>query len=120
LYISGTVYFDAQFPESVILDAVIAAVLAYCQNLNVNNSLTGEIENNDIIAAIRAVAGVKDFSPVNIWARIDAGAFPATSVTKLIDTSTIVYNNYQTYAGYIIPTTDAGYTLTDGLTFTAA
>lgn len=120
LYISGTVYYDAQFPQSVVAANITAGVLAYTQGLNAEGSLTGQTENSDIIAAIIACAGVKDFSPLNIWARVNTVTWLDGSVTKCINAGQINSRNYTTFAGYIIPTQTAGYTLTDGLTYVSA
>jgi hypothetical protein len=119
LYISGTVYYDAQYPQSVVLANIQAGILAYTQGLNVGGSLTGQTENSDIIAAIIACGGVKDFNPSNIWARVNTVTWSDASVTKCINTGLINNRGYTTFAGYIIPTTTGGYTLADGLTFTA-
>lgn len=114
LYVVGDVYYDAQFPEDVVLTNIQVAFNAYLAGLNPGGSLAGETDNNDIIAAIRAAAGVKDFVPEEIWGR------PSTEPlgdTKCIEGYDVLLRKYTTFAGYVIPEDSSGNTLADKLTF---
>ena len=110
IYIKANVYYVAQY-SAIIQTNVIAAINTYLANIPFN----GKLLKTDLEIAIRNVAGVNDVVLQTVRARKATDTYPAGTV--LVNDFVEIQRNYQTIAGYIIPETTTGATLTDTLTF---
>jgi hypothetical protein len=112
LYIQADVYYNGAY-SSVISANVIDAITTYLANL----PFDGAVKVNDLELIVRAVAGVNDIVFKNVKARENSVAL--SSATYLIQNSQLIGRLWSTVAGYIVPETTSGSTLTDTLNFIA-
>lgn len=108
--ITGTVYYNGQYPIGTIQTTVIAAITAYLADLSGSN-FNGNVVLSDINIQVRAVPGVEDFVISQAQGRDDA--------TPYVVGAGIFTDLYNCDSGYAIPETTSSYTLIDTLTFTA-
>lgn len=106
LFMQMDVYYRGLY-AAVIQTDVIAAINAYLATIPFN----GVVILTDLLEAIKAVPGVTDMVWNNVQARADLTAFGAG--TNLVSLNTVVQKQWSTVAGYIIPETTSGFTLTD-------
>lgn len=111
MLIGATVYYDGQY-ASTIQAAVIASINNYMANIEFD----GFVRISALENAILATPGVNDCELNNVAIRPSTIAFSQT--TYLVQNNTEIFNKYPMFAGYVIPETTAGETLTDTLTFT--
>lgn len=116
LFISGIVYFDAQYAP-LILASITTNVTNFLSNLALVN-FGGSVQVSDIENVIRTTEGVKDVIIDQVRARIDSDAFE--SGTDLVLNNQLISRLWATGAGYIVPETSTGHTLADSLTFIPA
>lgn len=93
--------------SAVIQTNVIAAIKAYLLGI----PFDGVVKQDDLLVAIKAVTGVLEVIFVNVQARADTT--PVGTGTDLVLANTVLQDDWQTVAGYIVPETTAGYLLTD-------
>jgi len=110
LYVGGTVSYDGQYSE-IIQETVITAI----SNLLAALPFNGQLKVSDIELAIRAVPGVNDVFLTNVAARADGTPFG--QATYLIQNQLQYSRVWNTIAGYMIPETTGGQTLSDSLNF---
>lgn len=106
LYMQLDVYYNALF-AAVIQTNVISAINLYLQSIPFN----GVVTVSKLQEAILSVDGVLDCVLINAQAR--ANSTTVLMGTNLVINSLEVSRNWQTQAGYIIPESTTGYTLTD-------
>lgn len=106
LYIKGTVDFFGSY-SAVIRTNIIAGVNNFLASIPFN----GVMKIIDLEKAIRNVEGVNDVRLETVRAR--SNGTPFISGTYLINSFTLVQSQWPTNAGYIIPETTAGNTLSD-------
>lgn len=115
LYVSADIYFQGQY-ASIILASIIAAITTWLQTQSVTN-FNGVIKMSDLENIIRSVSGVNDVQLKGVRGRADTDLFSAG--IDLILNSQILQRQYTTNAGYIIPETTAGQTLSTTLNLIA-
>jgi hypothetical protein len=119
LYVQASITYTGIY-AAVIQSSVIVALTAFCNNASSQPNFNGIIRVSDIILAIRGVAGVVDVLLTNVGARDNNTAFAAGSTTNnLVNDSDFIRASWSMFAGFIVPETTTGATLTDTLTFTA-
>lgn len=112
LYIQADIYYNGAY-SSVISANVIEAINNYLAKL----PFDGAVKVNDLEIVVRAVAGVNDMVFKNVRAR--QNSTPLSGATYLVNNSQFVSRLWATQAGYIVPETTSGNTLTDTLNFIA-
>lgn len=110
LMIGATVYYNGQYSSTITADT-ISAINTYLQEI----PFDGVVRISKIEDAIQGVNGVTDVILNNVAIRADSTPFSAT--TYMVQNNTEIYNKYNMYAGYAVPETTTGYTLTDTLVF---
>lgn len=113
LYIAADIFFQGQY-SAVIQADVIAAIVAYLQNLSVIN-FNGSLKMADLEEVIRVVPGVNDVVLKNVRGRADVDLFSA-GIDLILDTA-IIQRQFFPVAGYIGQETDTGHTFADSLNF---
>lgn len=106
LFIQVDVYYSGLY-SAVIGANVTAAINNYLQSIPFN----GIVKTTDLLIAMKSVTGVIDVVFYNLQARDDSSTFGTG--TDLILNYTTIHKDFQTVAGYIIPETTIGKTLTD-------
>jgi len=112
LFIEADVYYNGAF-SSVISGNIIDAITTFLSTL----PFDGALKVNDLELIMRGVIGVNDVVLKNVKARENGTAL--ASATYLVNNNQYVGRLWNTVAGYIIPETTAGSTLTDTLNFIA-
>jgi hypothetical protein len=112
LYLQCYVYFQGQY-ASVIQTTVTTAINNFLAALPFN----GQLKVNDLEAAIRAVQGVDDVVLNNVSVRADGTAFGGG--TSLVNNQQLVGRLWNTVAGYVIPETTTGQTISSSITYIA-
>lgn len=112
LMVQAQIYYNGAY-SAIISTNVIAAINTFLSKL----PFDGSLQLTDLEAAIRGVPGVNDVIFNNVVAR--ANSTPLANGTYLVSANQYVGRKWPTVAGYIIPETTTGYTLTDTLTFIA-
>jgi hypothetical protein len=125
LFIQAEIYYNASY-SGVIQNNVESAITNYLLNIPFNGTVT----ISALEEAILGVAGVSDVVLSDVYWRQatdpvpSGGTAPASPPTnepnQLVNNYMLIKRNYQTYAGYIIPETTTGYTLSDYITYTAS
>lgn len=115
IYIQAQIYYNASY-SGVIQANTQAAITAYLQSIPFNGVFT----LSALEEAILGVAGVNDLIFFNVYWRTATDSPPPAAENKLVSNYTVAARNYQTYAGYVIPETQSGYTLSNSLTFIAS
>lgn len=110
LFIQANIYYQGQY-SGIISDNVISAINTFLAGIPFN----GQVKLSDLEIAIRQVTGVNDVVFVNVSARADGTSFG--SGTYLVQSEAVISRLWNTVAGYIVPETTSGQTLTDTLTF---
>lgn len=115
IYINANIWYQGQY-SAVIQTNVIAAINAYFQTLSLTN-FDGSVKMSDIEGMIRNIQGVNDVELLNVRGRQDSSPF-ANGIDLIVNTA-ILQRQWVTVAGYTIPETTAGKTLTSSLNFIA-
>lgn len=119
LLIQAQVYFDASY-SGVIQGNMNTAITNYLAAIPFN----GVITVSALEEAMLAVSGVKDVVLNNVyWRKANdpapsGGPPPTNEPNQLVNGNQLISRNYQTYAGYVVPETQNGYTLNDLITYT--
>lgn len=106
LFLQIDVYYNGLY-SAVIQSTVISAINSYLKGI----SFDGVVTLLDLSIAIKNVTGVNDVVFFNVIARDDASLFGSGS--NLVTNYAHTQKDFQTIAGYIIPETTVGKTLTD-------
>jgi hypothetical protein len=120
LFMQATILYDGNY-AAVISTTVIAAINAYLRSIPTSgivspNSPVGLMKLTDLIAAVRAVAGVLDVQLENVNVRTNATTFTTASYNMVSDRQWLAYewnSGLMGGAGYIVPEQTAGYQFTD-------
>lgn len=112
LMINADVYYDGQY-SSVIQNAVTNAINNFLATIPFN----GVIKVLDIEIAIRNILGVNDVLIKNISIRDDGTPF--SGATYLVQNQQVISRIFNLIAGYVIPETTSGQTLTETLNYIA-
>lgn len=110
LYVKADVYYNGQY-ASVIQASVEEAIEDFLANLEFN----GYLKLSKLIDAIQAVDGVTDVVLEDVAMRRDTQSIGAA--VYMVQGYDVLSRSRETYAGYIVSETTAGYTLTDSLNF---
>jgi hypothetical protein len=116
LFLSGTIYYNAQY-SGTIQAAVIAAINAYLASLSPVN-LNGVVTLLGLTDAIQGATGVNNLLLSDVAIRANATAFSSKTYLRQAQTDIII--SYPLFAGYAEEETTGGETFTDRLTFTAS
>jgi hypothetical protein len=108
--VGATVFYDGLY-AAVISSSVQAAIVAYMAGI----PFDGQVTLSKLVDAIQGVPGVIDVVLTEVKARQDAT--PYSGATGLVLDSKEIQRLWKTVAGYIVPETTAGQTLTDTLDF---
>jgi hypothetical protein len=112
LYVNADIYFAGQY-SSVIATNVASAIEGYLAAI----PFDGIVKISDLEKAIKLVDGVNDVVFKNVRAR--KGSDPFNSGADLVLNNQEISRLWNTVAGYIIPESSTGNTLTDSLNFIA-
>lgn len=112
MFVEADVYYKGIY-SAVIKDNVELAIKNYFKTI----PFDGTVEMGDLLASIRSVAGVNRAVLKNVKARQDSVVIALATV--MIDEKDWVIDVWDTYAGYIVPETTTGYTLSDSITYIA-
>lgn len=115
LDIGANIYYAGQF-SAIIQESVIDAITNLLSTFS-SADFDGTLKVSDIEQVILGVPGVNDVILTNVIARQDATPF--ADGTYLVQNQQLISRTWATVAGYIIPETTSGQTLTDSLTFIA-
>ena len=110
LYINAQIYYNGQY-TSTILNAVTNSITNYMAGIPFN----AYVRISTLEEAILNTTGVNDVVLNNVAIR--PATVPFVSATYLVQNNDEIYNKYPMYAGYCVPETTSGYTLTASLTF---
>lgn len=110
MYVEADVYYKGIY-SAVIQANVELAIENYFKSI----PFDGTVEMGDLLASIRSVTGVNRAVLKNVKARQDSVVFALGTV--MIDDRDWVIDVWNTYAGYIVPETTTGYTLSDSITY---
>jgi hypothetical protein len=123
--IQAQVYYNASY-SGVISASMNAAINTYLANIPFNGVFTV----SDLETAMLNVTGVDDVVLQNIYWRtytqglsgLPSGGPPPTNSYYagqiLVSDYTLIYRNYQTYAGYVVAESTTGYTPSDLIIYT--
>lgn len=126
IYIKGTVTYLGGY-SAIIQAAVVAAIDSYLQSIPTSgivtdvNSSVGLMKLTSLIAAVKAVPGVTDFSLEEVNARADGTTFTPGSY-NLVSGSDWLASTWQSGligAGYMVTETAVGYDINTSLTYNA-
>lgn len=117
LYVNAEVQYDGQYAE-VIQSNVNAALTSFCQNLSGVQNFNGLVELNQVEDAIQSAEGVKRVKLNEVAIRAASVLFPSRSVIYNL-ASGVNQLKAETVSGYIVEETEAGYTFSDSITYTA-
>jgi len=112
LFVQADVYYNGAY-SSVILDNVVNAITNFLSTL----PFDGSLKINDLDIVIRNVIGVNDVVLTNVKAR--ENGVTLANATYLVNNNQYVGRIWNTVAGYIVPETTSGSTLSDTLNFIA-
>lgn len=113
IYIGTDVYYNGQY-SGVIQGNVEDAINAFLSDSNINK-FNYTMHLTKLQDAIQAVPGVTDIVLRQIEVR--PSTIAAADAFRLVDNYTVALRQYNPYAGYMIPDTDTGRTLADGITY---
>lgn len=125
LYIGATITYNGNY-AAVIQTTVQAAINSYLRSIPTTgivspNSPVGLMKLTDLIAAVRAVAGVIDIQLQNVNARAATTSF-STAAYNMVNDYQWLMNEWnsglQNGAGYIVTETTTGYTIDLSITYT--
>jgi hypothetical protein len=111
LMVGAEIFYRGEY-SSVIETNVKNAIIAYLASIPFNGTVT----LSKLVDAIQAVNGVNDIILNDVAARADTTSYADRTI--LVGSNTEYYRKWDTVAGYIIPETTTGHTLTDTLIFT--
>lgn len=116
MYLQAEITYNGQYSGTIQSDT-INAVTAYLKDLSSAVNFNGIFKTVSLIDYMQAVPGFKDINIQTLRIRETGTSFPGG--TSLVSSNTVNYTNYTPKAGYIIPETTSGNTMTNSLTFTA-
>jgi hypothetical protein len=112
IWIKATIYYKGVY-STVISNNVISAITTYLANI----PFDGVVQLDDLLSAIRNVAGVNRIIFNDVKIRPDSSAFGAG--TGMVASNTWITDSVSSRAGYVEGETTSGETLADTLTFIA-
>lgn len=112
LFIQANIYYQGQY-SAVISQNVQLAITNFLAGIPFN----GNVKISDLEDTIRNVEGVNDIVSVNVRAREDSVLL--ANATYLVQGQQVIVRQWATIAGYIVPETTSGNTLSDTLNFIA-
>lgn len=115
ILIDAQVFYNASY-SGVIQANMQAAINAYLSSIPFNGVFTVSA----LEQAMLAVPGVTDLILNQVSWRQATDPAPPAAENNLVLANTVISRNYQSYAGYIVSETTAGYTLANTITYTAS
>jgi len=113
LYVDVDLYFQGQF-SATIKAATISAYASWLQQQFVTK-FGGQIKMSDLEGMFRNIPGMNDVVLKNVRGRKDSDAFESGIV--LINNETLIFRQYNSDAGYVVPETTIGMTPDDSFNF---